>query len=476
MLAARDQENLASIRQNGAALKQQQQGVVKRQPLPDTPGAVKVPLNDERPKHAVGGAKSIRGARTKGNENTLMSKGKSLTNANGSTPSEARSRAPLGDKTTNAKAKGQQTVKVKSAVREIETSQAKAPAAVRRPRKGHAPLGLQKLPVHAEPKDPLRNREQVEYCPPNANNPSWVPEVVPGGSLKVDPMKYKKAFEVYTEQFLQDRAEKNGVFPIDKELGKANGKTLVDCEGRIIGKVGHLELGVQNDLEPIKEDVDSLDLGVQTEVGPSRKKAPIPSGLDTDEQSPTLHRALSTNRAKKAAEVLSMDDTTKSMERKAVRSMELKRVPSKKMTSLPMPSLKRSLSTQTHAMTRKTSMEIEANSRTTIGYNKGRFTASILAQGTAVPKRPTSRTGLARSDTTLSNVSTESTESNDSDRTITPTLFAREQASASASAEQKVTFLSIFEPEDEDEYNNMGGNKSKCSSVDGDSIDFKLLD
>lgn len=84
MLAARDQENLAFSHQNGAALKQQQ-GQAKRQLQPKTPGAIKVPLNDE---NAAGGAKSILGGRTRGNENALTSKGiKGLNKSNLATPS-----------------------------------------------------------------------------------------------------------------------------------------------------------------------------------------------------------------------------------------------------------------------------------------------------------------------------------------------------------------------------------------------------
>lgn len=59
---------------NGAALKQQQN---TRQLQPKTPGArypktpVKIPLNDENAGHIMGGAKSVLGGRSKGNENVM---------------------------------------------------------------------------------------------------------------------------------------------------------------------------------------------------------------------------------------------------------------------------------------------------------------------------------------------------------------------------------------------------------------------
>jgi hypothetical protein len=63
MLSVRDQENLVARHHNGAVMKQQNIG----SRYPKTP--VKVPLNDENVSHVLGGAKSIIGNRTRGNEN-----------------------------------------------------------------------------------------------------------------------------------------------------------------------------------------------------------------------------------------------------------------------------------------------------------------------------------------------------------------------------------------------------------------------
>lgn len=76
-----------------------------------------------------------------------------------------RARAILGDKTTNAKAKGLQTVNVKSAVREIEQSHVK-PQNTARPKQREPQAETQKLQVHAEEIGPL-SEDEVEYCPPN---------------------------------------------------------------------------------------------------------------------------------------------------------------------------------------------------------------------------------------------------------------------------------------------------------------------
>ncbi|KAL8832458.1 MAG: hypothetical protein Q9170_004869 [Blastenia crenularia] len=110
MLAARDQENLVHGHQAAAAAKPLNQGV--KQLPPKTPGnkpaktPFKLPLNDENGITANGGGKKTLG---KGNENLLFG-GKQVGGDNAFiTPMGPRTRAPLGAKTTNAKAKAFQT-------------------------------------------------------------------------------------------------------------------------------------------------------------------------------------------------------------------------------------------------------------------------------------------------------------------------------------------------------------------------------
>ncbi|KAI2641820.1 hypothetical protein GGS26DRAFT_537035 [Hypomontagnella submonticulosa] len=455
MLAARDQENLAFNRQNGAALKQQQ-GQAKRQLQPNTPGAryaktpLRVPLNDENAAHATGGAKSILAPRTRGNENTIMSKGpKGLGNSSLATPS-ARSRAPLGDKTTNAKAKAGQSVNVKSAIREIEKSQSKAPGTIR-PKQKTPHAELQKLEVHSEETDPL-SEEEIEYCPPRPKDLPYQSDVFPDGALNLDVLKRENLFKGYYDHYYNP-VDENGVSLADKELEQRNKKAMEDCDRRI------------------KEDMDNFEWSIQGELKAKKKATIKPApALNPVTKRPTANRAPSTIKSKKAADALSMDETTKSLQRKAARSVELSKAPTKKATSLSIPTFKRQPSVQVQGIPKKSSMEIEANSRTTIGYNKGRSTASMLAQGTTKPERGVSRTGLARSDTTLSN---------ESDRTITPSLYANKQASAAAEDEEwkeRVPFLSIFHIEDDDEedFDLLGG---KPPYVEEDEeFEFKLGD
>ncbi|OTB16894.1 hypothetical protein K445DRAFT_285081 [Daldinia sp. EC12] len=454
MLAARDQENLAFSHQNGAALKQQQ-GQVKRQLQPKTPGGrfantpIKVPLNDE---NGAGGAKSILGGRSRGNENALTSKGgKSVNKSNLATPSVGpRSRAPLGDKTTNAKAKGLQTINVKGA---IEKSQGKAPG-TSRPKQKQPQAELQKLVVHAEETDPL-SEEEIEYCPPKPKDLPYESDVFPDGALKFDALKPENLFKGYYDYYYNP-VDENGVSLADKELEERNRKAMEECDRRI------------------QEDIDSMEWGIQEEPETTKKATSIPTRAPLGVKRTAMNRVPSTIRAKKAAEILSMDDTTKSMQRKVARSVEVSRIPAKKATSLPIPSFKRQPAAQPQGLSKKSSTEMEANSRTTIGYNKGRSTASILAQGTTKPERPPSKTGFTRSNTTLSN---------ESERTITPALYTHTQAAIAAEDlewKERVPFLSIFNPEDDeddDDFDLLGGSTLKGPCVDEDEdFEFKLAD
>lgn len=115
MLARRDQENLVHAHQTVAAGKPLNQGTKQLQPK--TP--FKVPLNDENGPLAMG-KKTVKGGAGKQNENTKPGKDAFVTPA-GRAPSafcymereltentaDTRQRAPLGMKTTNAKARNQ---------------------------------------------------------------------------------------------------------------------------------------------------------------------------------------------------------------------------------------------------------------------------------------------------------------------------------------------------------------------------------
>jgi hypothetical protein len=163
MLAARDQENLAHGHHAAAAAKPLNQSV--RGLAPKTPGnkapktPFKIPLNDENA--------TIRfGAKTngKGNENVMTAAKKGGFNNTDAfvTPMGPRTRAPLGQKTTNAKALA---VPFQTPAPPVPTNQKshQKSASARRPRPRHSVVETAKIEPLAD--GPL-HEEEIEYMPP----------------------------------------------------------------------------------------------------------------------------------------------------------------------------------------------------------------------------------------------------------------------------------------------------------------------
>ncbi|KAI8633104.1 hypothetical protein F5Y19DRAFT_288726 [Xylariaceae sp. FL1651] len=476
MLATRDQENLAFSHQHGATLKQQQ-GQANRQLGPKTPGArypkspIKVPLNDENGAHAIGGAKNVLGGMARGNENAMTSKAvKGVDKSSFVTPMGPRARAVLGNKTTNAKAKGLQSVNVKSVVQDIEKSQTKLQNTIR-PKQKQPQAETQKLQVHTEETDPL-SEDEVEYCPPKPKDLPYESDVFPDGVLTFDALKPENMLKGYYRYYFNP-IDENGISLHEKKLAEETRKAIEEGERQIKEDLDNFEWCIEDELEP--------DVNV-TKKAPTSAKT---SGAALTTKQAVARKPLSTVRSRNAANALSLDDTTKSMQRKASKIPELSRPLHKKSASFAIPSLRMSRppSSQNPSIPKKASAHIDANSRTTIGYNKGRVTASLLTKGSTATQpntgllasAPTYRGAIPRSDTTLSN---------DSDKTITPARYAHKQASVAAAAEdrqwsERVPFLAIFNPEDCDEDDDPLAIKSHTSDIlddDEEEFELKLVD
>lgn len=189
MFAARDQENLHHGHQAAAAAKPLNQG--NKQLAPKTPGnkvpktPFKIPLNDENNAGGFGQGKTGLKLNGKGNEN-LVTGGKKTAlggknalitplgiltrlqyhlNAVTNDCEGPRSRAPLGLKTTNAKAKAFQTPAPPAVDNDAGKSNQKSVSARKpKPRVSHAEMI--KLEVSGD-KDQLEEKE-IEYMPPRA--------------------------------------------------------------------------------------------------------------------------------------------------------------------------------------------------------------------------------------------------------------------------------------------------------------------
>lgn len=445
MLAAHNQENVTFSRQHAAAIKQQH-GQASRPLGSKTPGAkfsktpMKVPLNDEN------GANAMTSKALKGGDKSAFATPMSmfpLSDASGrkiftNRQSAQRARAVLGDKTTNAKAKGIQPVNVKSAVKETEKSQARLQNTVR-PRHREPQAETYKLQVHAEEPETFSD-EEVEYCPPRPKDLPYQSDVFPDGVLTFDAMKPENMMKGYYQYYFNP-VDENGITKRDRELAQETKKAIREGERKIKADLENFEWSVKAELDA---DTDPVKKTVS-------KKLPSP------------RKQLSTFRSRNAANMLSMDDTTMSMQRKAVRRIEPSKPVHKKSSSFALPALRASRpgSSQLPSVPKKSATELDATSRTTIGYNKGRATASVLTKinPSAQPKKNASTSvtttirGIPRSNTALSN---------NSDKTITPARYVHRQATAPSTTaadevnglQERIPFLSIFNPDlrnDEDE-------------------------
>ncbi|KAI0885244.1 uncharacterized protein GGS22DRAFT_163194 [Annulohypoxylon maeteangense] len=431
MLAARDQENLVFNRRSSAAHSKQQNQTKRQQ----TPGArfaktpLKVPLNDENGAHAVGGAKSVLGGRTGGNENTLRSKGKGLSKANIATPANLRNRAILGDKTTNAKANGQQTVNVKSAIQEIEKSQANGSTTVQ-PKK--------KLIVHAE--------EEIEFAPPRPKSKGspYKSDLFPDGALDLKVLDRKNLFNGYYDYYFKPLDDR-GVLLEDKQLVERNKEIFEESDRRLL------------------EDVDDMKWDVRNEISGIQTKSLFEDdSVDADTKEAGVDDVLSSIVLGDVTGAMSMEDKTKSLQRKATKPAEASKIP--KPTFKFMSSSRRPPSAQAQAIPRKTSLEMEANSRTTVGYNKGRRVADLLQRGPTPPTKPV-RT-LSRTNSALSNTS---------DKTITSTRQTNRRDSIEQQAwKDRITLMAVFNSEDDSDDDCEVGKHPTV--VEDPSFEFRLTD
>lgn len=318
-----------------------------------------------------------------------------------------------------------------------------------RPKQKHAQGEVHKLEVHAEETYPL-SEEEIEYCPPRPKDIPYESDVFPEGALNLDPLKRENLFKGYYDYYFNP-VDEHGVPLADRELQEKTRKALEEGDKRI------------------KADIENFEWNIQDELDADKKKAKGLSNLSANAKKPTLPRAPSTLISRKAADALSMNETTKSMERRAARPAIANLPAHRRAASFQLPSFRRQPIAQGQTIPRKTSMEIEANSRTTIGYTKGRSTASILSQGTVNP-RPRSTTGFTRTDSTLSS---------DSDKTITPATYAHKQVSAATEDQEwkeRVPFLSIFNPEYEDNEDDFELVSGMPSMDEEEEFELKLVD
>lgn len=405
MLAAhRDQENLVLSQQVPT-----KQGHNSR--FPKTPS--RFPQRDENAPAAFtgkGGVKTIN--KGNGTRQAMI------------TPMGTRSRAPLGNKTTNAKAKNGQLGGVKNLVKDIEQTQLKPTAQKPKQR----PVGLAPLEIRLkeEQKTFEPQEEEPEYAPPKPKDLPYESDCFPKDMLTLDGLKKGNLLKGYYQHFYNP-VDDEGISRQDREFAETMKKVAARAEEKNKRETDALTFNI-NDLSDDEEQV--------------KKPAPKSSLLDASGRKTNGIRTKqpSSLASRRAASALSIHSDTSSNSkgptmarptgiRKPLTSLYQGRKPAAR-NIVP---VKRS-----HAE----SATGEAASRTTIGYNRGRSASSLVS---ARRCRTDVRGGTQRLVKPSGTVSPTQ-----SDLTITPSRFSQ-AVQKDQETKPLPQFMSIFDEDGDDD-------------------------
>ncbi|CAN8095948.1 unnamed protein product [Discula destructiva] len=447
MFATHDQENLVSVHQTAAATKQQQQNARTLQPK--TPGArypktpLKIPLNDVRGFGRGAGGKHVLGI-----NKPIADRSQFVT------PGEPRTGRPvLGDKTTNAKSRRDQTIAAKApAVREPTT-------VASRPKSFAPKTDSSKLQILLDHSDPLS--DEVDTNPEPPPQMPYQSDVWPADIITFDAAKPANRLTGYYDWY-HNRRDENGETRIDREMKAKQEQRFREGEAHI------------------RKEIDEMtfDLGLES---PKKKQQPLPMLAPQDPNKKATRPAVtagktvpSTLNSRRAASALSMAPPTKAPSSSTSTPMQRKPLSAKPVSSYMQPVRARHQPQQQqapnfNATTLASRPKVSgpsstaaglAASRSTLGYHKGRTARSVLDARSANPNKAALPLA-ARSETVASG------------KTITPASYARD------ATEARPDFVSIFDvPLDEADADLFGsgpGIESLFGDEDGeDEDDFQL--
>lgn len=418
MLAAhQDQENRIA----------HQAGNAKQQLPAKTPGALypktplKVPLNDENTTRVFAGKGTIaKGANslTKGNRAAMM------------TPAPRTGRAPLGNKTTNAKARAaQQTGGGKELGGDLKSTV--KPTTTLRQKQAAPQTQDPKLDVHVDIKPKNEEEEEVEYCPPPAQDLPYESDVLPAHALTFESLKPENMFKGYYEYYYK-KVDDNGMTAKEREMAETQQRDFARGDEQI-----------KKDMEEFDWTIGDIPESKDIFKKPQADAAAIFRSDDTKKIGRLPSRPPSTLVSRRAASALSH---TSARDRSILRP-QLNSKPS--LTAVNKGSLfarKPSLSNASHARTmsrdRPTS---SATSRNTLGYSRGRSVSEAARPASAAASYQQQSGPRPRTFSRTSNL-----VSNGSDSTITPAKFS--QAQTTQEFQKPLGLLSIFTHDEEEEH------------------------
>ncbi|RGP60702.1 hypothetical protein FLONG3_10758 [Fusarium longipes] len=405
MLAAhRDQENLVLSQQ-----------VPTKQPhnarFPKTPS--RFPQRDENAPNAFtskGGVKTIN--KGNGTRQAIV------------TPMGTRGRAPLGNKTTNAKAKNGQLGGVKNLVKDIEQTQLKPTA--QKPKQRPVDLAPLEIRLKEEQKTLEPQEEEPEYAPPKPKDLSYESDCFPKDLLTLDGLKKDNLLKGYYQHFYNP-VDDEGVSRQDREFAETMKKVASRAEEKN-----------KRETDALTFNIDDLSDNEQQ----TKKPAPKTTLLDASERKANGIRTKqpSSLASRRAASALSIHSDASSNNKipTVARTTKIR----KPLTSLYQGRKRAAQNVAPVKTSHAGNATGEAASRTTIGYNRGRSASSMVSvqgRGTGAiggTRRPTKPLG------TVSSIQ--------SDLTITPARL-RQAVQKEQEIKPRPQFMSIFDEDGEDD-------------------------
>ncbi|KAF4989188.1 hypothetical protein FGRMN_9289 [Fusarium graminum] len=406
MLAAhRDQENLVVSQQ--IPTKQQH-----NPRFPKTPS--RFPHHDENAPTAFTGKTGMGGVKT-------LNKGNGARQAM-VTPMGARNRAPLGNKTTNAKAKNGQLAGVKNIVKDIEQTQLQPTA--QKPKQRPADLGPLEIRLKEEQKTVEPQEEEPEYAPPKPKDLPYESDCFPKDMLTFEGLKKDNILKGYYQHFYNP-VDDEGVSRHEREFAETMRKVAMKAEERNKQETAALTFNIDDLSDSDEQTKPASKTAIEKSAGDRMKgiRARQPSSLSS----------------RRAASALSIHSDASSNSQTSVVARTTKlRKPLASLYQGRKPAARSTLPAKVHAE----GATGQAASRTTIGYNRGRTASSMVnAQRCGVGEPIGMRRAVKPA---------EITRSVQSDLTVTPARL-RQAAQKQQETKPRPRFMSIFDEDGEDD-------------------------
>ncbi|WZH45124.1 uncharacterized protein QYS62_006166 [Fusarium acuminatum] len=414
MLAAhRDQENLVVSQQ--VPTKQQHNSR-----FPKTPS--RFPQHDENAPTAFTGKTGMGGVKPFLGDKTL-NKGNGPRQAM-VTPMGTRNRAPLGNKTTNAKAKNGQLAGVKNIIQDIEQTQLKPTA--QKPKQRPVDLGPLEIRLKEEQKTVEQQEDEPEYAPPRPKDLPYESDCFPKDMLTFEGLKKDNILKGYYQHFYNP-VDDDGVSRQDREFAETMKKVAKKAE------------------EKNKQETDALTFNIddlsdsEAQTKPALRTAMITSS----EQKIKGIRARqpSSLASRRAASALSVHSDVSSSSRASTVARTTTKM-RKPLTSLYQGRKLAARSLLPAKASPAESATGEAASRTTIGYNRGRSASSMVNSQRRGAGAPVGTQRVVRP--------VETVRSFQSDLTVTPARL-RLATQKQQEVKSQPQFMSIFDQDGEDD-------------------------